>query len=721
LNERQLRRLPGVHEASINYATQQARVTWDEEIIHLSEIIGAIRSVGYDAHPYDPDRRQRILEQQRRTLLKQVGVAAAFGMQVMILTVALYAGEWYGMEEEFERFFRRFSLLLTIPVLFYSGRGFFQRALIDLKFRRVSMDVPVSAAIALAFTASTWHVITGSGEIYFESVCMFVLFLLGARYFELMSRMRAMIAAESIGYIKPAGARRLHDENAAGDDEIIAALDLRPGDRVRILPGDTVPMDGIVVAGQSGIDESVLTGESRPVRRKVGDMVIGGSINTDSPLVVRVTRTSEDTVLARIHRLLDDAFSAKPLMAQLADRIAAFFVSAVLLLTALVALYWIHVGSGDWLRITISVLVVSCPCALSLAVPTALSSSIAGLMQQKILVVADHALETLPKVTRFVFDKTGTLTLGRPRVNIAEAFYGDKGSWLSIAAALERSSEHPLSRAIRDAATESPTTSRTVVDPGNQPGGGVWGLIEGRLYRLGSRSFIAAALDAAQLPPPNEGIETEILLADESRVLCRFLISDRIRADSAATVEALKSRGLKTVLLSGDSRNVAESVAAQLGIDEVFAECTPEQKLEWVRRWQASGEVVAMIGDGINDAPVLAGADVSISVGGAAAITVASADIVSISEDIYPVVNTLDAARKTARILRQNFSWSVGYNLLAIPFAAAGLVAPWLAALGMSLSSLIVITNASRLRSRANPRQDAAPAPVTLDAPEPLR
>ena len=246
-------------------------------------------------------------------------------------------------------------------------------------------------------------------------------------------------------------------------------------------------------------------------------------------------------------------------------------------------------------------------------------------------------------------------------------------------------------------------------------------MIEGRLYRLGSRSFITAALDEAQLPPPNEGIETEILLADESRVLCRFLISDRIRADSAATVEALKSRGLKTVLLSGDSRNVAESVAAQLGIDEVFAECTPEQKLEWVRRWQASGEVVAMIGDGINDAPVLAGADVSISVGGAAAITVASADIVSISEGIYPVVNTLDAARKTARILRQNFSWSVGYNLLAIPFAAAGLVAPWLAALGMSLSSLIVIANASRLRSRANPRQDAAPAPVTLDAPEPLR
>lgn len=699
LNERHLKSLPGILDVSINYSTQQASVEWDNDVIRLSGILASIRNIGYEAHPYDPNRRQLLLERQRKLLLKQFGVAAAIGMQVMILTVALYAGEWYGMEPEFEEFFRRFSLLLTIPVLFYSGRGFFRNALLDLKLGRVSMDVPVSLGIGLAFAASTLHVMSGEGAIYFESVCMFVLFLLGARYFELMSRMRAMVAAESIGYIRPSTARRLTNGRQNGETEILPALELEPDDLVMILPGDTIPVDGVVESGRSGIDESLLTGESAPVVRGAGDAVIGGSVNTESPLVVRVTRTGGNTVLAEIHRLLEQAFAEKPAIEHLANRVAAFFVVGVLTITAGVALFWFLRGSESWLAIAISVLVVSCPCALSMAVPTALSSSIARLIQQKILVTSERALETLPKATLFVFDKTGTLTVGRPRVTGIEVFGESDDHCLAIASALESASEHPVGRAIRDACREP--KAMDVSELVNQPGMGVSGLVAGTRYWLGNRKLIETVSSAAVPPPDTNSNATEVFLVTGNALLCRFTIRDQLRADSAKTMESMRQRGMRTVLLSGDNRQVAEGVAEELGMDEVFADCSPEEKLHHVKLWQARGEVVAMIGDGVNDAPVLAGADISISVGGASTVAVKSADIVLLSQDTHSVVTALDMSVKTLRVMKQNLLWALGYNLFAIPAAAAGLVAPWLAALGMSLSSLIVIANASRLRGAA--------------------
>ncbi len=714
LNERHLKSLPGIVDVSINYATQQAGVTWDNQVIHLSDILAAIRAIGYDAHPFDPDRQQRVLETQRRTLLKKLGVAAAVGMQVMILTVALYAGDWYGMEPEFEAFFRRFSLLLTLPVLVYSGSTFFRGALTDLKLGRVGMDVPVSLGIGLAFTASAWHVVTGVGEVYFESVCMFVLFLLGARYFELMSRSRAMIAAESIGHMRPANARRVRDEGGA--TETVAAVDLAPGDLVRVLPGEILPADGTVVEGSAGIDESLLTGESTPVRRGAGDSVIGGSIDTDSPLTVRVTRTGDDTVMAQIHRLLDAALAGKPEIASLADRVAGWFVAGVLAITTAVAAFWLAQGSDDWLRITVAVLVVSCPCALSLAVPTAISSSIVALMRSKILVTSPHALQTLRAATLFVFDKTGTLTLGMPRVNAVETFGGrSRDECLAVASALEAASEHPLARAIRDAANDAGVAAPPAADAANRPGAGMTGRVDGVRYRLGNRAFIADGLGEESLPPALDGGETEVLLANETTLLCRLRLADALRPEAAAAIAGLKSRGLRTALLTGDHARVAANVAATLGIDEVEAHCTPSGKLARVRAWQTAGEVVAMIGDGVNDAPVLAGADVSISAGGATPVAVSSADIVSLTPDVSAVVSVVDIARKTMTVLRQNLAWAIGYNLAAIPAAAIGLVPPWLAALGMSASSLIVIANASRLRYRAGAPDRAAPA-----GPEPL-
>lgn len=711
LNERHLRSLPGVSEVSINYSTQQASVTWDNESIHLSDILAAIHAIGYKAHPFDANRQQIVLAEQRKTLLRQIGVAAALGMQVMILTVALYAGDWYGMEAEFEQFFRRVALLLTLPVLVYSGRSFFKNAITDLRLKRVGMDVPVSIGIGLAFLASTWHVISGEGAVYFESVCMFILFLLAARYFELSSRMRAMRAAQGIGAIKPLSARRLLDGNITGRQENVAAIDLKEDDLVVIRPGDTIAADGVVVSGESGIDESILTGESLPVSRGPGQPVIGGSINTRSPLVVRVTRVGNESLLAEIDRLLSQAFAEKPAIGQLADRVAAYFVATILVLAVLVAIFWFLHGEPRWLAITISVLVVSCPCALSLAVPTAISATIARLMRDKILVTSETALETLPKTTLFVFDKTGTLTLGKPAITRVDQFKnghqvpqnpGDNDRLIHIAAALESGSEHPMAQAFMRAVGNDAELS-FVESAKSMPGAGVCGRIDGCNYWLGNPALIESQTSAT-LPDGFhssciDSSESEIFLATDSEVMGRFHLRDELRPDSKATIDALEARGMKTILLSGDDERVARAVADELGMDEVIADCTPADKLDAVKRWQSAGEIVTMVGDGINDAPVLAGANVSFSTHGASAMAISSADIVSLSKQIYAVVSTYDCSKRTLTIMKQNLIWAIGYNALAVPAAALGLVAPWLAALGMSLSSLIVISNATRLKS----------------------
>ncbi len=697
LNQRHLNTLPGVVDTSVNYSTHQATIVWDNDRIKLSEILAAIRAIGYEAHPYDPNRQQLLVEQQRRQLLKQIGVAAALGMQVMILAVTLYNGDWYGMEPVYESFFRRFSLLLTLPVLLYSGKVFFRTAFLDLRLRRVSMDVPVSLGIGLAFSASTYSVIRGYGTIYFESVCMFILFLLAARYFELVSRSKAMIAAQGIGYVKPAMARRYENRKRSGDIQMVAALELETDDILQVRPGDIIPADGEVLSGRSGVDESILTGESLPVLKTTGSTVIGGSTNTESPLTVRVTRTGGHTILAEIHRLLDDAVSGKPAIGRLADRIAGYFVSGVLVVTAVVAGFWWSRGADDWLEITVAVLVVSCPCALSLAVPTAISSAITALMRSKILVTSERALETLPKATLFVFDKTGTLTAGRPRVAAATSLRGNPETNLRIAGALESASEHPVARAIRKYCDSVDMEIRQIE---NIPGAGLSGWIGESRYWIGSPSFIKQQTHVGEVPGLTDNTPcTRVVLADRDNVLCIFTITDQIRADSIDVIRALDSQDLRTAILSGDNAAAVEHVATTLGIDLYESECTPQQKLDTVSDWQQNGEIVAMIGDGVNDAPVMAGANVSVSVAGATPIAVANSDIVCLSNRIDAVQTALDTSKRATRIMKQNLYWALGYNSIAIPAAAAGLIAPWLAALGMSASSLIVIANASRLRS----------------------
>ena len=717
LNEHHLSRLPGVLSVHINYTTHRARVKWDEQKIHLSDILTAISRIGYLAHPYDPGRSQQLLEAERKQLLRRLGVAGAFTMQVMILAEALYVGGWAVTETQYRDFFQWTSLLLTLPVLLYSAQPFFQSAWRDLKQGRTGMDVPVSLGMVTAFAASAWTTVTGQGEVYYDSVTMFAFFLLTGRYFELRARNRAAEASETLVHATPAMATRL----AAGGDEqeIIPVAQLCPGDRVMIRPGDTIPADGIVLEGRSSVDESLLTGESRPITKNPGQTLIGGSTNIESVLIARVEKTGPDTVLSAILRLLDRASAEKPRLAQLADRAAAWFVAALLLLTAVVAFYWWRHDPTQLLPITIAVLVITCPCALSLATPTVLTAATGRLTQLGILTTRGHALETLARATHFVFDKTGTLTLGRLRL-LHTRTLSDSGAQdcLRIAAALERHSEHPVARALTEArgAAEFPPTSDIL----NTPGAGIQGKVTGKIYCLGTPDFVAtqtgiAAPEAILQDLRQEGA-TLAVLASPEHWLAVFALGDELRPGARELIADLKRQGKSVWLLTGDHEQAARRIAHELGITELAWDLKPGDKLEKIRALQHQGAVVAMVGDGVNDAPVLAAAQVSIAMGNGAPIAATTADMILLSSQLDPLVQGLEVARRALHVIRQNLAWALGYNLIAVPAAVMGYVPPWLAAIGMSASSLLVVVNALRL-TRRSARKNPSPAaevPATL-------
>jgi len=709
LNERHLARLPGVLAVHINYATHRARVKWDERRIHLSDILQAVSRIGYLAHPFDPGRHQQQLENDRRRLLRRLGVAGVLGMQVMTISVALYVGDWSGMETTFRRFFYWVGLILTLPVLLYSAQTFFRSAWRDLRHGRAGMDVPVSLGISTAFAASLWTTVTGTGAVYYDSVCMFVFFLLTGRYFELAAHKRASEASETLVQATPATAARLVTREGQTVEETVAVAELLPGDRVRIRPGEPVPADGVVLEGRSSVDESLLTGESLPVTKTPGQTLVGGSINVESPLIARVEKTGPDTILSSILRLLDRAVAEKPRLAQVADRIAAGFVGGVLLLAGLVALYWWRQDSPLWLSATIAVLVVTCPCALSLATPAALTAATGRLTRLGLLVTRGHALETLARATHFIFDKTGTLTHGRLRLRETRTFSAMTGAEsLALAAALERHSEHPIARALLAAVKPLPPPATDVV---NTPGGGIRGKIDGETWFLGTLAYLAEqtglSIDAGTLRELRSQGDTVVLFAGQEQLHAAFVLGDELRPGARDLMADLRRQGVHVMLLTGDHETAARGVAEKLGIDDVAWDLRPADKLERVKALQQRGAVVAMVGDGVNDAPVLAAAQVSIAMGGSTAVAAASADMILLSQQLPHLADGIAVARRTLSVIRQNLAWAVIYNLLAIPAAAAGYITPWLAALGMSASSLLVVANALRLAQRQDNQQAA--------------
>jgi len=707
LNERHVSALPGVLDFQVNYSTHRARVRWDDSRIHLSDILKAISAIGYVAHPFDSERQESVFKRERGAALRRIAVAGLGMVQVMMLAVAMYAGDYQGMAWDIRNLMRWVSLLIATPVVLYSARPFFQSAWRDLKRRQLGMDVPVSLAIGGAFLASAWATVAGHGEIYFDSVTMFAFFLLGGRYLEMMARHRAGQAAEELVRLLPAAATRVGKD---GSEEVVSVADLAPGDRVLVRPGDTVPADGGVIEGVSSVDESLLTGESLPRGRGVGDELVGGTVNVESPLVMEVEKVGGDTVLSSIVRLLDRAQTEKPHLARLADRAAAWFVGALLVLAAGVAWWWWQHDPAEAFRVTLSVLVVTCPCALSLATPAAVTAATGALTRLGVLTTRGHALETLARATHVIFDKTGTLTEGRLQLDqVLRLRDVTRDRCLTIAAALEQGSEHPLARALR---ADVPGRLKAV-DLRAVPGAGVEGVVQGRRYRIGTPGFVAELAPTAPphsaprpSPEPGEAGSTQVMLGDERGPVAMFVLADRLRAGAAQTVRALQAQGLTVELLSGDDPQPVQAVARALGVEVAKARLRPQDKLSHIRDLQQAGAVVAMVGDGVNDAPVLAGAQVSLAMGSGTQLAQASADMVLLSEHLPHLQETVGEARRTLWVVRENFAWAVLYNLCAVPLAAAGMVAPWMAAIGMSVSSLLVVLNALRLtRTREQTRQ----------------
>lgn len=701
LNERHLGELPGVLAVQINYATHRAWVRWDDSRVHLSDILQAIARIGYRAHPYDPHRQQEVLARERSRQLRRLGVTGALGMQVMTLALALYFGNWWGMEDRYRVFFHWISLALTLPIVLYSARPFFESAWRDLRRIRAGMDVPVSLGILGAFSASTWATVSGQGAVYFDSVVMFTFFLLGARYFELASRIRANDATERLVDLTPATATRMSRDGQARE-EMISVTDLRIGDIVVVRPGESIPADGRIRQGRSSVDESLLSGESRPLAKKEGDPVVGGSVNVESPLQICVEKVGQDSTLSHILRLLERAQADKPPAIRLADRVAAWFVVSVLGLAVAVAIYWIQQEPSHWLAITIAVLVVTCPCALSLATPTALTAATGTLTRFGILAARGRALEGLAQARHVVFDKTGTLTHGKLRLLKTHTFGDVTGQEeaLAIAAALERHSEHPAGQAL---AATAPSSRLKAGPVRNHPGRGLSGTVDGRTYVIGNPEFVRAqcgvSVSTGLLSSGTERGNTVVWLARRNSLLAAFELGDEIREDAQDLVKALTQRGITVWLLSGDRSTTARLVGARVGIEPERIEggLTPRSKLERVQALQEQGDVVAMVGDGLNDAPVLGGAGVSIAMGSGADISLVNADLVVLGNRLSSLSQAFELAYRTRWVIRENLTWAASYNAFALPAAALGFVQPWMAAVGMSASSLVVVANALRL------------------------
>ncbi|MGA9993760.1 MAG: heavy metal translocating P-type ATPase [Thiobacillaceae bacterium] len=692
LNERHIAQLPGVLSVDINYSTRRARVRWDETRVHLSEILKSVADIGYIAHPFDTGRQEEIFKKERNSAIKRLAIAGLAMMQVMMYAIPAYTAGPADIAPEILALMRWASLILTLPVVLYSARPFFTGAWRDLKRHTLGMDVPLALGVGSAFLASMYATIVGHGEVYFDSVTMFVFLLLTGRFLEMGARRKSAQAAEELVKLIPPAASRL-PQWPGREQEIIPAVKLAVGDYVLVKPGETVPADGLVVEGKSSVNEAMLTGESMPVSKTRGDSLIGGSINHESQLVMQVTKVGEETRLSAIIRLLDRAQSEKPRIGKLADKAAAWFVGALLVVTALTAIVWYIHDPSRVLWITVSVLVVTCPCALGLATPAALTAATGRLTKLGLLTTRGHALETLALVTDLVFDKTGTLTHGQHvLLKLCPATGISEDQVLSLAAGLESGSEHPLARAIRAACLNPSAVER----PTNYSGRGVEGIHQGSTLRLGKPGFVQ---ELCELPPPPhvEGNESLLALGRDGQWLAWITLGDTVRVDASDAVQQLRRQGLRLHLLSGDSVQAVQAIARQLGITDVRAEALPDDKLNYIRQLQAEGCIVAMVGDGINDAPVLAAAEVSIAMGEGTDVAQAAADMVMLGGHLSALAEGVSTARKTRTIIRQNLGWALVYNLIAIPAAALGHVTPWMAGIGMSASSLLVVLNALRL------------------------
>jgi len=705
LIERRLAGVPGIVNVRVNYTTHRAALSWRPEHIPLSRIIELIHAIGYRARPFDKTAHEDLARREQHAFLLRIGITGALGMQVMMIATAMYFGDSGGMEPAHRELFRWLSLFLTTPIIVYGALPFFTAAWRDIRNGFPGMDVPVSAGLAIAFAGSAWATWTRSGAVYYESVAMFVFLLLCARFLEARARHRSIATIEAMSDSLPEVAERLGPN---GQWRLVMAAELVAGDRVRVLPGNAFPADGRVVEGATTANEALLTGESVPVDKSAGAAVLAGSVNIEQPVVVGVRRARRQSMISRIVQLSERAQSYKPALARVADRVAGWFIAGVIVLAVGAGLYWFKQGDPDWLATVISILVVTCPCALSLATPAALTAAVNSLTQHGVVPTCGAALESLAGVDTVMLDKTGTLTEGRLSVESIEACHSPPAmDPLLIAASLNQTSRHPVAAAIRAARHRTPPPATELA----HDSGGISGIVDGSRYYIGNAAYIARH---TRHRPHAGGSRTHAWLATADRLLARIELGDRLRPEAADMLRMLARAGIQIHLCSGDHPEAVRAVAARLNIEHWSGGLRPDDKLSTLRRLQARGHVVAAVGDGTNDAPFLSAADVSIAMAGGADLARVSADMVLTTDNLQAVPRALGIARRTRSIIHQNLAWAVAYNLLALPAAALGAVPPWLAAIGMSLSSLVVVSNALRLNRR--PKPDPAPQPVLAAA-----
>lgn len=707
LIEQHLSTFSGITNVRVNATTHRLSVDFDANQIPLSKVMLELDSIGYTPQPATDDRQQALLKKEKRTALMRLSLAGFGMMQVGMVAIALYAGAIQGMDSNWQSYLRWISLLIATPVVLYSARPFYSAAWRNLKHRHLSMDVPVSLAIIGAYIASCWATFTGTGEVYFDSVSMFTFFLLLGRFLEMRARHSNKMAAGNVAQLMPLSAQRLVADSDTGKVETVTVplKSLVCGDRVLVKSGETLPCDGVVVGGQSSVIEALLTGESHPIQKTVGVHVVAGTLNGDSALEVEVNAVGAQTQLSAIERLMSDASLDKPRQVAIADRLSRYFVAAVLIVSTVVFSSWWVVDRDHALWVTLSVLVVTCPCALALATPAALTAATRWLRRHGLLVTRGHVLEGLSKVTTVVLDKTGTLTLGHLTIESVELMPGcdlARDDVLALAAALEFSSSHPIAAAFKGYAKGLNAT-----EVRHFTAAGVEGCVTlanakndtlstAKKYRLGAAEFALEIVDSSE-PVDTSRDGQWLLLASSDGPLAWFNLSDQARESAPQMLQELRAQGINVELLSGDRSSAVADMASMLGIEHYIAAATPEDKLARIRLLQSRGEVVLMVGDGVNDVPVLAGANVSVAMAQATDLAKTRADSVLLSGDLTIIPRAMLKARDTRVVIRQNLAWSLTYNVVALPMAAMGLIPPWAAAIGMSSSSLVVIANALRL------------------------